>query len=191
MQDPAHARGAGFGDHGRGIVLGVARVDDDRPIELARDRELRREGAPLQLARRVVVMGVETAFADRDGAARDELANGVRIADRVEAGRVVRMHARGEEHEARVRRRDLFGAAGGIERLTDRNDSERARDPGALDCRVAVPVERGIREVRVTVDERGQRAPAVAGRSRRGCSVAGLFVDFGAPGFSRGHRCSM
>ena len=39
------------------------------PIELARERELRGERAALEVARRVVVVVVETTLADRDGAA--------------------------------------------------------------------------------------------------------------------------
>src|ERR1019366_988951 len=67
VQDAADARSAGLAYHRCGIVLGLARVHDDRASSLARERELRGEGAALERARRVVVVVVEPALANGDG----------------------------------------------------------------------------------------------------------------------------
>ena len=83
----------------------------DRPVELARERELRGERAPLEVARRVVVVRIETALANRDRAAPNEIADRVDVASGIEVGRVVRVDAGREEHEAWMRRRDVAARA--------------------------------------------------------------------------------
>lgn len=51
MQHAADSRSAGLRDHRSRIGFGFARVDDDGTIQLLRERQLRREGATLQIAR--------------------------------------------------------------------------------------------------------------------------------------------
>ncbi len=50
----------------RGVVVGLARMDDQRQSGLARRRDMRAEAALLRLARRIVVVVVEPGFAERD-----------------------------------------------------------------------------------------------------------------------------
>ena len=64
-----HATGAGgpcLTNHLARIVLGVAGVDDERLRDLGGEIDLRRESGALGIARRVVVMVIETALAYRN-----------------------------------------------------------------------------------------------------------------------------
>ena len=81
MEHAADSGRSSFGDHGQRVVLGVARVDDDRAVELEGEGELRRECASLQVAWRMVVVRVEPALADRDRAALYEFSNRRVVAD--------------------------------------------------------------------------------------------------------------
>ena len=94
------------------VVLRVASMNDDGPTELARERELGCECGALLVARRVVVVIVETTFADGDGTPGDLATDAVDIATRFEVERVVRMHARSVIAEVRVRRGEVAGACG-------------------------------------------------------------------------------
>lgn len=153
MQHTAHAGGTGLTHHGGRIVLGLARVHDDGERVLLGERELRRERAPLQLARRMVVVVIEPALSDGDRAAAQALGERRRIARGVEAGRVVRVHASGEDDEARMRLRDPGRLSRLLDGGADADDSRRARIAGASDHRVAVAVEGRVREVGVAVEE--------------------------------------
>ncbi len=117
--------------------------------------ELRRERAPLQLARRVIVVVVETALADRDGAAhREHLVMAARVARRVELGGVVRVNAGGELDEpADARRQSSRARCAAAIDSPMQTIADRAGGAGALDHLVAVGVERRIGEVGVAVDE--------------------------------------
>ena len=50
----------------RGVVVGIARMDDERQAGLARRRDMGAKAALLRVARRVVVVIVEAGFADGD-----------------------------------------------------------------------------------------------------------------------------
>jgi hypothetical protein len=113
MENAAHARGAGLGDHRARIIFRFAGMHDDRTIQLFRKLELQRECAALEIARRMIVVGVETAFTDRDGATAHEIADRVGIAGGIELSGVVRMDARGEKDEPRMRGGDGGRALGG------------------------------------------------------------------------------
>ncbi len=91
MQDTTQSSASSFADHGDGISLGLARMHDYREIEPRGQRELRGEGATLQIPRRVVVMVVQPAFPDRDGACAEQTGKRVDIARRVEVRCIVRV----------------------------------------------------------------------------------------------------
>ncbi len=63
------------------------------------------------------------------------------------------MDSRGGEDKTRIPRREFSCARCRLERLSDADDSRRARIAGAGDYRVAVAVERRFCEVGVAVDE--------------------------------------
>ena len=146
-------------------------MDDDRTPGFRGERELRGERAALELARRVVVVIVEAALADRDRAPSDSsCANRRGIADGIERRRVVRVDAGREVHEARDATAEIVPRPrGGGERLTDGDDRGGARRAGAGDHSVAIGVERGIGEVSVRVEKTHSTDPVDAlPRDRRG-----------------------
>ena len=63
------------------------------------------------------------------------------------------MDAGRSKDKSEVRRGDLRGGGSRRERLADTDDRSRASIAGATDYRVAVAVERRVREVGVAVDE--------------------------------------
>ena len=159
MEHAGHSRGTRFGHHRACVILGVARVNDNGALELARQRELFGESAALLETRRVIVVIIEAAFADRDGASGDQLAKGSNIANRVEAGSVVRVDARRMWNEAGIARRQGGGIASGGEDISlaaarpDADNRAGPGDAGPLDYLVAVAAERRVGEVCVAVDE--------------------------------------
>jgi hypothetical protein len=165
VQHSDHAGRARLVDAGSGIVLGVAGVDDDRTLRLVSERNLRREGGALGVARRVVVVVVETAFTHRDGTPLEKRAQFRYVAIEVESRRVVGMDPRGREDEACILLGVLSRQRRGIDGLADADDRRRARVAGAGDYRVAVAGERCVREVGVAVDE-ACRAPVLRGHLR-------------------------
>jgi hypothetical protein len=60
---------------------------------------------------------------------------------------------RGRENKARIPDRDFSRERRYLERLSDADDSRRARIAGACDYRVAVAGERRVCEVGMAVDE--------------------------------------
>jgi hypothetical protein len=131
-------------------------MHDDRTGGVTRERELRREGTALLVPRRVVVVVIQAAFPHRNRAGPNQLGNRLRVAKRIERGGVMRMDAGRESDETGMARGDLARPAGGVERFTDANDTDRPGLPGAVDDLIAVGVERRIREVRVAIEERGR-----------------------------------
>ena len=146
-------------ERGDRVVVGRARVDDERLAELAREADVRGERALLVGARRVVAVVVEAGLADR-GAARvaGELAQLVR--DRVGvARRVVGVVADGEPHLG-VRLGGGLRAAAALRVGADREDP---RDAGLRRGGDDLGVGAGRRvEVGVAVDH---GAVGVAGRA--------------------------
>ena len=98
-------------------------------------------------------MVVEAALTHGDGAPRDELADGVGIAGLIERRGVVRVYARGREDESRMCRRECGRSLPGIDRFADAHDCPAPGITQSRHHRIAVVVERRIREVRVAVDE--------------------------------------
>ena len=109
-------------------------------------------------------MVVEPAFPDGDSR-REELTQARNVALLVERGCIVGMDSRGREDQARILRRVLGRERRRLERLSDADDSRRARFPGAGDYRVAVAGERRVCEVGMAVDEDG-RVPVLRGHLR-------------------------
>ena len=165
MQDSGDSSAARLRDRGSGIVLRVAGVQDYRTLRLVSERNLGRESGALRIARRVVVVVVETALANSDRASLEKAPELWDVALRVERCGVVGVNARGRENEARVFLSVLSGQFGGIDGFADTDDRGRARIAGAGDYRVAVAGERCVREVGVAVDEAG-RAPVLRGHLR-------------------------
>jgi hypothetical protein len=124
-------------------------LNDDRSGELTRERQLRGEGGPLDFTRRVIVVVVEAALANRNGAALALGANAIQVSSALELRRVVRVNAGGVGDEFRMQRRECACARRSLERLADAHDGPRASLAGPLHNDLAVRVERGIREVRV------------------------------------------
>ena len=159
MEHAGHSRGTCFSHHRACVILGVARVNDNGTLELARQGELFGESTALLQTRRVVVVIVEAAFADRDGAAGNQLAKGSNITNRVEAGSVVRVDTGRMRNEVGIARRKRGGIASGGEDISlaaARPDADYRAGPGdagPLDYLVAVAGERRVGEVRVAVDE--------------------------------------
>jgi hypothetical protein len=159
MEHARHSRGTCFGYHRACVILGVARVNDNGALELARQRELFGESAALLETGRVVVVIIEAAFADRDGAGGNQLAKSSNIANRIEAGSVVRVDARRMRNEAGIARRQGSGITGSGEDVSvaaagpDADYRAGPGDTGPLDYLVAVAGERRVGEVRVAVDE--------------------------------------
>ena len=54
-----------FFENARGVVVGLARMDDQRQAGLARGRDMGAKAALLRLARRVVVVIIEPGLAER------------------------------------------------------------------------------------------------------------------------------
>jgi len=165
MQYAHHPGGSSFPDERACVVLGVAGVDDDSAAFFPCERELSREGGALRLTRGIVVVVVETALANSNGAISEILAEPGKVALRIKRSGIVRMDARCPEHESRMDRGVFRSGGRRFERFADANDGCRARRAGAGDYRVAVAGERRVREVGVTVDE-DWRAPVLRGHLR-------------------------
>jgi hypothetical protein len=165
MQDSDDSGTTCVADYGSRIILGVTSMDDHRTLRFVSERNLRREGGTLRVARRVVVMVVEAALAYCDRAAPKKAAQLRNVALSVERRGIVWVDARGRENEAGVFHGELSGNRGGIDGLADADDRDRARIAGAGDYRVAVAGERCVREVGVAVDE-ACRAPVLRGHLR-------------------------
>ena len=110
MQHAVNAGAAGVIDHRGGVVSGLAGVYNDRSPRFRGERELLGECPSLQIARRMIVVVVEPALADRDRSTREVLANARGIAGRVKPGRVMRVHAGGPVDKRRVQRGNAFRA---------------------------------------------------------------------------------
>jgi hypothetical protein len=154
-----------FSEKRSSIVFRIPGVNDNGHPHFGGDSYLGGKRRALGLPRGIVVVVVEPALPDCNGAAK-KLAKSRDIARLVESGRVMGMNAGSREDEARV-----FGGAcrrenRHLERLSDAHDSRRARIAGAGDYRVAVAVERRVCEVGVAVDEVFCREPVWRGHLR-------------------------
>jgi hypothetical protein len=104
-----------FADHRPRVILCIAGVDNDRLAGFLREGELLSERTALLESRRIVIVVVETAFADRDGTTRDEIAKCAGIMKWIEPARIVRMNPRGMPDESAIRFGDRLRCASGAE----------------------------------------------------------------------------
>ncbi len=153
MQDACDSRRVRVADDRARIVFRIARVHDHGTAGLSGERDLRGKRGSLGLTRRVVVVIVEPAFADRDSTACQQLAKLGNVSTGFEFCGVVRVNTGGCENEPRVLSRARGGDRRRIDRLTDADDRQCARLAGAGDYLPAVAGERRVREVGVAVDE--------------------------------------
>ncbi len=107
VQDSEDARNPGITDDRPRVVFRISRVDDDRLAHFGSERNLSRERGALGFARRIVVMIIESALADRHSRTTKQLAKFRHIARRVERGCVVGMDSGSSKNEPRVVRRIL------------------------------------------------------------------------------------
>ena len=160
MHHAAHTLAAGVRHKPARVVLGVAGVNDDGKPRFARQAQLREKDRPLLLPRRIIVVVIETALADRDRASPRKLAYHGRVTRIVEAGGIMRMNTGRIPYEARVPQRDGLRRASGAEDVPGAASGADADDrlgptlSRAADYVAAVAVERFVCEVRVAVDER-------------------------------------
>ena len=152
VQHTKDAIGSSLGDHGLGIGFSVAGVNDDWLVDLFGQRELRGKDAALDVAGRVVVMIVESAFANGGCTACEIVPQRVSVR-RLPFGGVVRVDTGGPGDDAWILEGELFGVASLVERGADANECVGASVLGSLDYRVAVAGEGRVREVAVAVDE--------------------------------------
>jgi len=164
MHDADDSSGPSLVEQRSRVVFRFSRVNDDRETHLGSKSYLGRKRRALRWTRRIVVVVVEPALTDRDRSAK-KLTESGDVALFVESGRIVRMDARRRENKRRVLGGECSRDRRCFERFADADDSHRARVAGAGDYRVAVAVERRVREVGVAVDE-VWRAPVWRGHLR-------------------------
>jgi hypothetical protein len=131
MQNAPDSSGTGVGHDRSRVILGVPTVDNEWLLHLVRQLNLGRKRCPLELSRRVVVVIIETAFANCDGGIFEQLAQCRQIARGDEMFGVVWMDTGSGEDKTRMLRRNLAGDFCRRQRLTDTNDRSRARIAGA------------------------------------------------------------
>ncbi len=103
VQNAADAFPARLTDHRRGVVVRGACVNDHRTVKAFCQLELHRECSSLRVARRVVVVVVESTFAYRDCACIEQPLERRDVRDGIERRRVVRMNSGRECDPARMR----------------------------------------------------------------------------------------
>jgi hypothetical protein len=108
MHHAAHTLAPGSRHHPARVVLGVARVNDDRQSHFARQPQLCEKDRPLLLPRRIVIVVIEPALTDRYRASPRKLANQAGVARLVEARSIMRMNTCRIPYEARVLQRDCL-----------------------------------------------------------------------------------
>ena len=165
MQDADHVCRSCIADEPSGVVLRVTGVHNERLPHFVRELHLCRERRALGVSWRVVVVVIETALTDCDRRVSQRLSQFRQIPRRIKGDRVVGVNARGSKHKARVVGSDLARDFRRRERLSDADDSSRARVAGAGYYLVAVTGERRVRDVGVAVDEDG-RMPVARGHLR-------------------------
>ena len=165
----------------RDIVVGVARMDDEREVELARKRDLPTKDALGDVTRRVVVMIVEASLADADTFGMiGECAHGGEVL-RPLSSRLMRMRA-DREKDVLVPLRDRDDARGLRYAGADGDHALDAGRPRALNDPVEVVGEVGKIEVAMAVDEshsalaQALTSPAPLRRSEERPAPAGAAV---------------
>ena len=134
------------------VGVGVARVDDQRQVKLAGERDVAAKDALSHLARRTVIVIVEASLADADAfrMARERAHGGEVL--RPLPRRLVRMRADGKENVI-VALGDFDDARGFPDLRADGDHALDAGGAGALNDGVEILREVGKVEVAVAVDE--------------------------------------
>jgi len=109
MKDANHAGGPRFTNDCPGVRFGVTGVHDYWFPDFGSQLHLSGESYSLRVARRIVVVIVESAFANSDRGVAQQLAHLGKIACGVELRRVVGMDAGSGEHESGITCRQLAG----------------------------------------------------------------------------------
>ena len=128
-------------------------MNDERELHAGSKLYLRGKSGSLLLARCIVVVIIQAAFADGDCSAFNALLDEGDVSPSVEFRGVVRVHPRGRKNETRLGLRYSRGGGRRGERLADADDSLSTSGAGPGDYLVAVAVEGRFREVGVAVDE--------------------------------------
>ena len=153
MHDTEDAKCLRLTDQRPRVLFRVSRVNNHRFFQFSRQCDLSAKSCALRVARRIVVVIVEAALADRDRTALEEFTKPGNVTALVERSRVVWMDPGCGEHKTRIVGRALSRESRYLERLSDANDGRRARIASTGDYRVAVAGEGRVREVGVAVDE--------------------------------------
>jgi hypothetical protein len=152
VQDADYAGRPRFSDECTSVILRLPGVHHDWLLRLRSQTYLSGKRGALSLARRIVVVVIEAALADRDGG-NQQLTQPRNVAPFVERGSGVRMDSRSRKDKVRIPLRVFRRERRRFQRLSDADDSRRARLAGARDYRVAVAGERRVGEVGMAVDE--------------------------------------
>ena len=161
MEDAAKLPAAFLAKHGHRVVVGFARMDDHRPVELARQPQLRPEHRLLHVARREIVVIVETDLADRARRRRRRklLAHDGRGALGI-GGELVRLMRVDADREARPpARASTRRACAASLALPGFENDQRPLEPGVrarADNVVEIRRERLVGEVAMAVDHIGR-----------------------------------
>ena len=154
QKDPAHLAGLlVFEDRDR-VLLGLARVDDDRKAQLAGQAHLLAEALALELARGVVVVVVQPDLAVGDDAFGFRQYPQLVVPAVLDVFHFMRVNPDGGGDERVALRQGNSGTAG-LEVAPDRHEMP---DPGvarALEHRLAVGVKPRVVDMAVTVDQHG------------------------------------
>src|SRR3989442_4065787 len=164
MKPPTHLPAAFFPKDRDRVLVGLARMNHDRPLQLTREPDLRAKYHPLHVGRREVVVIVQTNLPDGPGRRRagdlfpDDLDRAFGIAGELVG--LVRVDAHGNTHLGpellqASRLGNFFGIAG-------RKNDERALDASltrARDDGVEIGGEYLVRQMTVGVAPEGFRVP--------------------------------
>ena len=160
MHDATYAHCSRLAQQLPRVVFRIARVNNKRESGLAPEPDLRAKNRLLHVPRRVVVVVVESTFANCDRAVTGVLANQPGVAAGIEPLSVVGVNTGGIPDEPGIGLRDLPRCASGAEDVpgaasgADADNRFGSVFPGATNYIAAVAVERLVCEVRVAVDER-------------------------------------
>jgi hypothetical protein len=105
-------------NHRSSVCLRISRVNHHRKTHLASEPQLLGKNASLLDAWRIVIMVVESAFADRHSSFGCDQPESLNITRRVESDRIVRMNASGEPDIPRIRGRYIPRRASGAENIS-------------------------------------------------------------------------
>ncbi len=177
VQHADDTRSSGPFEKGGGIDFGFARVQYDRTVELRRQRQLCIQRVQLSFAWRMIVVRVEPALTDGDGAVGHGITDRLRIEGVVPLRGIVWVNTRGVKHEGGKTGGDRLRAECGGGGLADTDKGPRSCCAGPLDHRARFISERGIGQMDVTICKDCHETYRAARRSdfrERAASAASL-----------------